>query len=334
MRSHLPASVGALAGAVALLLTGCTGGGGDGAAPSDDETGPISAFFEQVGGSMDSEDGEAQQRRVEELVAACMAEEGFEYTPVEPMSAGAMGSDDAPEWDTLEFAEQYGYGATTGEELFGGTSEEYVDPNQEYVSAMSQTEQEAYYAALYGVVEEVEDPEAQAEVEYDWTTAGCQGAASHEVYEEGQVWDDPAMQELLDEMNTEYERLAEDDAVREAQSAWAECVADAGYDFATPDEASQSIYDEHSALMGYDQEVDPEADPATAAPPEPDEAKLAELREKEIALATADRRCQEETGYAKAQKDAQLAMETRLWDKYGEQLQAYADDRTAGADGK
>ncbi|MFS0703856.1 hypothetical protein AB6N23_04970 [Cellulomonas sp. 179-A 9B4 NHS] len=331
MRSHLPASVGAFAGAVALLLAGCTGGTG-GATPSDDETGPLSAFFEQVGGSMDAEDNEAQQRRVEELVAECMAEEGFEYTPAEPMDQGLMGTDDAPEWDSLEFAEQYGYGATTSEELFGGT-EEYVDPNQEYVASMSETEQEAFYAALYGAMEEPEDPEA--EVEYNWETAGCQGAASHEVYEEGQVWDDPAMQDLMDEMNTEYERLAEDDGVREAQGAWAECVADAGYDFATPEEASQSIWTEYESVMGYDQEMDPEADPETYVPPTPDAAKVAELKEKEIAVATADRRCQESSGYAKAQKDAQLAMENRLWEKYGDQLQAFADDSTAAAtDGK
>jgi hypothetical protein len=326
MRSHLTASVGAFAGAVALLLAGCTGGGG--ATPSDDETGPLSAFFEQVGGSMDSEDNEAQQRRVEELVAECMAEEGFEYTPAEPMDQGLMGTEDAPEWDSLEFAEQYGYGATTSDELFGG-AEEYVDPNQEYVASMSETEQEAFYAALYGAMEETEDPEA--EVEYNWETAGCQGAASHEVYEEGQVWDDPAMQDLMDEMNTEYERLAEDDGVREAQGAWAECIADAGYDFATPEEASQSIWTEYESVMGYGQEMDPEADPETYVPPTPDAAEVAELKEKEIAVATADRRCQEDSGYADAQQAAQLAMENRLWEKYGDQLQAFADDSTAAA---
>lgn len=332
MRSNLPASVGALAGAVALLLAGCTaGGGGGGAAPSDDETGPISAFFEQVGGSTDPEDDQARQRRVEELVAACMADEGFEYTPAEPVDTGVMGGDDAPEWDSLEFAEQYGYGATTGEELFG-SADDFVDPNQEYVGAMSETEQEAYYAALYGVMDEPEDPEA--EVEYDWTTAGCQGAASHEVYEEGQVWDDPAVQDLMDEMNTEYERLAEDEEIRAAQASWAECVADAGYDFATPEEASQSIWDAYNGLMGFDQEIDPEADPATVEPVEPDEAEVAELREKEIALATADRRCQDDSGYAEAQKTAQIAMEKRLWEKYGDQLQAFADSSTAAADGE
>ena len=59
----------ALAGAVAaLVLVGCTGG--DAAGPSDDGTGPVTAFFEKVGGSFSDEQFQDDQRRIEELIAA------------------------------------------------------------------------------------------------------------------------------------------------------------------------------------------------------------------------------------------------------------------------
>ncbi len=330
MRLTPPLPAVAAAAVAALLLAGCSAGGDT---PSDDETGPLSAFFEQVGGSFEDEDYEAQQRQVEDLVAACMAEEGFEYTPAEPMSSGGrIDSDDMPDWESKEFAEQYGYGATTSDDLWGGGGgEEYVDPNADYVASMSESEQAAFYEALYGVAPEIDpdaDPEAEVEYEYNWEEAGCQGRASHEVYEQGQIWDDPAMQDLMEDMSSEYENLADDPKVREAQDAWAECIAEAGYDFASPEEAQQSIYDEQNALYEAVMPTDPEAEIDPEASFEPDEAAMAELKEKELALAVADWECKDSSGYQAAQKAANLAMEKRLWDKYGEQLQAFADKQT------
>ena len=70
-------------GAVALaLLAGCSSGGG----PSDDATltyedSPLAAYWEKLGGSQDEAEMDAQMARSEEIVAACMQDEGFEYTP-------------------------------------------------------------------------------------------------------------------------------------------------------------------------------------------------------------------------------------------------------------
>ncbi|MBO9556844.1 hypothetical protein [Cellulomonas sp.] len=322
-----------VAAVAALVLTGCTDGG---SSPSDDETGPLSAFWEKVGGSYDQDEADAQQRKVEELIAACMSEQGFEYVPNEPQNVSrVMDGDDAPDWESREFAEQYGYGASTGDDLFGGgdNGEEWVDPNADYVAGMSEGEQTAFYEALYGTPPEVDpdaDPDADMEYEYNWEEAGCQGSAQHEVYEQNQIWDDPAMQALNEEMSTEYENMADDPKLREAQEKWASCIADAGYDFTTPDEAQQSIYDELNGIY------------ESAAPPEnateeelanfdyqPDATKMAELKEKEIALATADWKCKDSAGYYAAVKAANLAVEKRLWEKYGAQLEALVDKQTA-----
>ncbi|MBD7918448.1 hypothetical protein H9657_09180 [Cellulomonas sp. Sa3CUA2] len=319
-----PALPALAATAVALVLAGCTGGT---SAASADDDGPMTAFFEKVGGSYEDEDFEKQQREVEELVATCMAEQGFEYSPNDPSSSRGMDPDDIPEWDSKEYALQFGYGATTSDELYGG-SEEWVDPNADYIASMSEGEQTAFYEALWGASPEV-DPEADpdAEVEYNWEDGGCQGKASHEVYEQDQIWDDPAFEAMSEEMNSEYETLADDPALGEAQAEWAACITKAGYDYASPDEAQQSIFDELNAL--YEAAApDPEAEPDPEASYEPDEAAMAELKKKEMALAAADYECKESSGYIKAQKTASRALEDRLWEKYGEQLEAIAAKRT------
>ena len=69
--------------------------------------GPLWSYLEQV--NADSETNKAElHRQSEDLIAACMADEGFEYWPREQ----------AVEWDeweqyTLEYAQQYGYGSTS-----------------------------------------------------------------------------------------------------------------------------------------------------------------------------------------------------------------------------
>lgn len=320
--SALPVVVAAVS---TLVLAGCTAGG---STPTDGETGPMTAFFDRVGGSFDSEDYDAQHRAMEKLVAECMTAEGFEYTPSEPVSASRTQDDDQPDWESREFAEQYGYGASTSDELYGGGEEdEWVDPNAEYLETMSESEQTAFYEALYGATTELDPTESEeAATEYNWEEAGCQGAASHEVYEQGQIWDDPAVQDLMDEMNTEYENLADDAVLRESTQAWADCMAEAGHDFTTPEDAQQSIYDELNAI--YDAGSGDEATAEELESFEPDPAALAELKTKELALASADWACKDESGYTEAYQKAYLALETRLWEKYGDQLEALAENPT------
>jgi hypothetical protein len=225
---------------------------------------------------------------------------------------------DMPAWDSLEFAEQYGYGATTSQDMpmnDGAGEEEWVDPNADYVASMSESEQQAFYEALYGAQTMSEEPideedaEAQAE-EYDWTTAGCQGKAQHEVYEAGQIWSDPEFKDLTEAMSELYEDAQSDERTTQAYAKWAECMADEGYDFANPQEAQQSIF----TLTGeipYDEETGTQ-----------DEAALAEIREQEIATAVADRTCQDSTGAGRAALEAQFAIEQDFIDAHKDELDA------------
>ena len=232
--------------------------------------------------------------------------------------------EDMPAWDSLEFAEQYGYGATTSSEMpmNQGGGEEYVDPNADYLATMSESEQTAFYEALYGkqtMSEEPTDEETPVEQEYDWTTAGCQGKAQHEVYEEGQVYDDPEFKDLMEGMSELYTDVEKDERTIAAYRDWAECMAEAGYDFANPQEAQNSIYEAVNEIP-YDEE-DGSQDPAA----------LAELRDDEIATATADRTCQDSTGSARKVLEAQFAVEQDFIDAHKDELDAMVE-KAAQAD--
>jgi hypothetical protein len=313
------------AAAIALtLLAGCSSGG---SGPTDDgtltwEDSPLSAYWDKIGGGeQDQAAADAEFIRSEEIVAACMQEEGFEYTPDEPSRFVATSDDDTddgmPEYDSLEYAEQYGYGATTYSEMPGNDeADEYVDPNADYLATMSETEQEAFYAALYGpdtMSEETTDEEAEEEYEYDWTKAGCQGKAQHEVYEEGDIYNDPEFKDLFDAMNDFYEDSQKDERFLAAFRDWSECMAEAGYDFGNPTEASQSIYDLVNEIP-YDE-----------ATGEQDPAALAEIRDDEIATATADRKCQDSTGAMDKALKAQFAVEQDFVDAHKAELDAMVE---------
>lgn len=313
--------------AVTAVLAGCSGGTPE---PAESSPGTLEAFFTDMYGSGDQESANAQAVRVEEIVAECMAEQGFEYTPVD--YSAQPGYDAAPEgpeeeWGTLEFAEKWGYGATTNP--WGGgeaveepvPTEEWVDPNQDYVDAMSETEQQAYWAALYGDQEYVEGEEA----EYDWTTAGCQGKAQHDVYEAGTDSDDFAA--LQEEMNGMYEQIQSDERITAAAADWASCMADAGYPgFAAVQDASNSIYERVNALWedayaDLDPETATEQDYA-AVEDQVAEAQAAITRD-EIATAVADVTCQEGVGYQQVQRDVQREYEQEFYDANADELEAW-----------
>lgn len=253
----------AVAAALITLTLGLAGCGSDGGtnnggeSPSEPELGPLDKYFEQMYGDYDEEQSNADMIRIEELTAECMAELGFQYTPVDYSSQGGMvvssEADDIP-WDTLEFAEQYGYGATTnpwGDEqpLPEETGEEWVDPNQEYVETMSETEQQAYWEALYGV-QNFDETDPEAEYEYNWEDAGCQGAASNEVYGDmGMGGSDDEFTALQEDMNAMWEASMADPRIAELNAEWATCMADAGYaGLAEPADAQNLIYEKTNAI--------------------------------------------------------------------------------------
>jgi len=95
-----------------------------------------------------------QEREAQDKIAACMAAEGFEYVPYVPnQDQGGFAKPDTQE----EYVAQYGFGIATMmledrrmDEADYIEAEMAKDPNNAIVEAMSDSEQEAYYEALYG----------------------------------------------------------------------------------------------------------------------------------------------------------------------------------------
>ena len=92
----------------------------------------------------------------------------------------------------------------------------------------------------------------------------------------------------------------------EAATEWSACMADAGYDVATPDDAQESLSTpDANGVLG--REITPESD------------------EQEIATAVADFTCQLETDYQTSMLEAMHEMEQEFVDAHRAQLEAMVD---------
>lgn len=254
--------------AVVMLVAACGQGGGDSTQDTSDGDGgstttepgesggeeSLAAFFGYD--SANPEEQEAQWRdeeaRRQELIRACMAEEGFDYTPVKQPEGNFQTW--TPE-DEEEMVRTQGFGITTwygNEDQFEGDFEEWVDPNQEMIDAMSETEREAYYEALWGSEEEQMegattevDPETGEEYqvfEGDFFGAGCEGEASEEIYGDQSGGQD-LWEELGPEMEAMYERVQADPRIVELDEEWSKCMADAGYEYESQNQMYETIYE-------------------------------------------------------------------------------------------
>lgn len=332
VRRRWTVRVAALAVLPVLALAGCSKDAPT--SPSSSSLGPLDQFFQDVSGSYDQDKANEQQRQVEEVVAACMAEQGFDYTPVDYSQQGGMAisvdDQDIP-WGTLEFAKKYGYGMTTNPYSESASAEPepeqtWIDPNQAYVEAMSETEQQAYYTALYGD-QTATDGGGDEPVEYDWTTAGCQGKAQHEVYEQDNPWNDEKFQGLQEEMSKVWEQSQNDPRVSEAAAKWVDCMAGKGHDgLATVDDAQNQINEKVNAVYehGYDG-IDTEnaTEEDFAAVQKEIEAKIAEITDEEIATATDDYTCRDEVKYTDVVQKVQFEIQQEFVDSHKDELEAF-----------
>jgi hypothetical protein len=355
------AAAGVLTLAVSLTACGAgePGGTGDDAQAGDDDTseaddtedmGPLDVYFDKIYGEYDQDQANAQQIEAEEITAACMQEQGFTYTPVDysSMNGGAIAVEPTEpdiEWGTVEFAEKYGYGATTNpwgdeaEPMPEETGEEWVDPNQEYVESMSETERTAYYLALYGDQSAMEEPAPDEEYVYDWTTAGCSGKAQHEVYEEGNGQDTDEFKALQEDMDAMWEASAADPRLADLNSTWASCMADAGYPgLAAIGDAENAIYEEVNALWedayegtGKGDEEMTEED-YNAINESIEDAKK-EITPREIKTATADFGCREEIRYDEIQREVNVEYQQEFVDSHKAELDAWAESGASGGAG-
>lgn len=265
----------AIGAALAAFVAAC-GGGGVAADPEEDGSVETTATTEAAEGGDDSlasffgwaeGDAEAQQMefrdqeaRIQEAIRVCMAEEGFDYVPVaQPDEAFTVWEEE----DEEERVRTQGFGITTwygemGQEqqTTATTMAAWSDPNQERVDAMSETEQQAWYDALYGTQEEQEEDmtteidEETGETIYYSTGhgAGCQGAAYEAEYGEMEE-----TQELWEELNPAFEamyaQVEADPRIVEANQGWSACMASEGYEFESRSTMFEAVYADFEARV-------------------------------------------------------------------------------------
>jgi hypothetical protein len=312
----------------------------------DDYVSPLNEF---LGDSMFSFDGggmsvaatsggaderdEAKQRQVEDLVAACMADQGFEYVPRDPSEWNSSEFDEAYALPPQEFAERYGYGVTT----FDFTDQDEdgsPDPNTAIRDGLSPEAQEAYDQALWGdiagamsVVAGTDDADGEVVALDDH---GCYGEASAEVYgepESGGIVSFDEFNDLFTDLHALDQRIHADPRLDEPRQAWVDCMADAGLtDFERPGDAREAVFALMGELYGFG-DVEAAEDSAVSldmGANEIDPEKLAEARDFELEVATADFHCQE-AHWKDAFRSVQHELESEFVDQHRAELEAYRD---------
>ncbi|MDE0169772.1 MAG: hypothetical protein OXS29_09680 [bacterium] len=200
------------------------------------------------------------QRRVEESIARCMAQEGFEYIPaVRPVSSSRFA------FDQEEFAREQGFGITTwyGREdsFLSQEQDDWEDPNRAIVDSLSESERDAYDEVLHGTFDESAfgevDPETgEPAFPDDPFGGGCQGQAYEEVYgAQEEMWE-----KLGPELEEMWQRVQADPRFKEADREWVECMADKGYSYDGIDSLYEDVYEDFQRRLD---EITGGADPFT-----------------------------------------------------------------------
>ncbi|MCP3989627.1 MAG: hypothetical protein GY724_11170 [Actinomycetia bacterium] len=284
---------------------------------------PIAEFLGQPSGFGFGDDDQAaaqaafeeQERARQEVIAACMKEEGFEYIPIDPGEFMFFDGDSDLEYGSKEWTAKFGFGITTqrfsqaevGPDLVGFDDsrfrdQEHNDPNQAIVEAMSEAEQEAYYEALYGdqdaftFDETLSEEEIEEQMEdFTFEPGGCEG--------EGYTGDNMNRfyMDFSEDLDAMYERMQADPRIVEAEKEISDCVSDRGLEFSDMEGLYEQFESELSAIdqeLGYPGEDlteedfskldESELEAIFSAPREltPEmKGRLADLQEEEITLA-------------------------------------------------
>lgn len=236
------ATGGCVSGGSATTSQGASGGaagavvGPDGAPtpsttyPIDREL-PFGAYAEPVSRVLNSgkELDESDFTAVEELVAACMKDEGFEYYPrpyvpsdtaIADWTGGALALPVLPA-DRAD-VEKYGYGTDDVEAGEAArVAAEVVDENNVYLDSLEPAAQEAYLEAMGGTSD---------------TDLGCHGDATLEVLG---AQPDTDLADEYTELVGEMMRLVTYGVGQDPRGValvdeWTGCMADAGYDVTKP----------------------------------------------------------------------------------------------------
>ena len=334
-------------------------------APDDDGELTLDDFIPGFSpGSFEDVDWRSEELRVQQVVAECMAAEGFEYVPFVPSDVGGgFGYD---EFDREEYVKEFGFGVATWvlmEDAFGyGDPEDDPwadDPNIPIVEAMDELEREEYYRILHGSEPEIientpwEEIEAMTPEEQEafyneayanWEPDGCYNEAWESAYDAGES--QAFYEEFSDDLDAFYERAQSDPKMVKLQTQWATCMADKGHSYANQEEMYAYFYGDQYGEGPFSQQVnelivwpepdpslfedleegeEPDFDPSLFAP-QYDIELLQPLIDEEIAVATADFECSQ--GMEEAYEEIYKALEAQFIEENMDRLLAFKESHS------
>ncbi|OJX95649.1 MAG: hypothetical protein BGO96_08470 [Micrococcales bacterium 73-15] len=292
---------------------------------------PLAGYYSVVAGQRGTI-AEREEADVQEAIAACMKEQGFEYH-LDSDAVDDMSLDPA---DQLALAERRGYGIVGDYSTLDMTLAEELTPQDLYLSTLSEEAQAEYFKALSGDMwEEIADAVAEdRDYDYDWRRAGCEGAAEHEALATASSGHEasvpPEHQEVLALMARLPDHIVETTEWREGLARWSSCMSDLGYSFETPNDAFDSIQD---GLVEVLEDVTPrewvtiDAENVISydegGSSLPDRAVYEALQTRERETATADVSCQQEVGLADASTRGLWELESQFLTEHREELDAF-----------
>jgi len=211
------------------------------------------------------------------LIAECMADEGFEYVPVDvtTIEAAQKRVRTEPGYTRRTYKEKWGLGVTT--RFDNPVRDTGLGPNLQLWQNLPPAEQDAYFQTLFG-----DDWNADFAFTFDEedfsSTEGCTREAVEQVFTEAQLQGTY--------VNPKDVLVAEDPRVIDATKKWSECMHAKGYEY---EEDQDEIIEEYQERLEDLLDGD---DPASLTGERA--AALEKLQQEEIAVSLADLECQME----------------------------------------
>jgi len=278
---------------------------------SADESLPFEEYHALVYGTAIEAEQRNQQSLIEleETIAGCMREQGFEYYPYVARHGAAAESQASvpPDPNSTEFRQQYGYGITTADTSpHLDPAWDDPDPNEDYRQSLDEPGRTAYDLALTGTPYESADGSVN-------TRGGCYAAALDAVYGHD-PGTDLQWADLLAAMAMVDAQVAQSLEMASVDNDWSECMAGMSYpSFASPAEAEHSIWTAREGLTK----------PDSTGLMRTDNEGLAKLKQAEIALAVADYECQESVSYQSRLRAVTRQHQQRFVADHRDELEAW-----------
>jgi hypothetical protein len=220
------------------------------------------------------------QSRVENEIATCMKNQGFDYVPVDPFAQQQALTGKARLTDE-DFIKEFGYGIST---LFGRGNAQ-ADPNDRIRNGLGTADRAAYDRALGGDNPGATFSEAVDSGDFS-ELGGCTKEATDKAFGGTDL-----LTSLVGKLDELDERIVQDQRMVRANEKWAACMQEKGYRYEEPDAIDEDLTERFRNVVGAG------IRPGTSTIPPGtsfDRAALTSLQQEEVRIGNADLECEKQ----------------------------------------